>query len=229
MNDDKEWTKEDIANLTKLWSDPRNSLSAIGKALTRSKNSVAGKAHRLNLQPRPSPIKRDGDRCAQPRVFKSRRVTGATLPVLASLDAPVPVDPQPTTIAPQPATPAPALPSAGWSGRVRDCCWPIGEPGTKAFRFCGEDSLPGRNYCPKHHAIGTISPRALLRESATLAEVEAYAAKHRVFVKKASGMLGLLVAVNNHRRAAGDLPFTLSKHGAASLPSDASHAESSTP
>ncbi|WP_423787478.1 GcrA family cell cycle regulator, partial [Klebsiella pneumoniae] len=33
------------------------------------------------------------------------------------------------------------------SGR---CCWPIGEPGTRTFRFCDDPNEAGRPYCPDH-------------------------------------------------------------------------------
>jgi hypothetical protein len=35
-------------------------------------------------------------------------------------------------------------------GRVVGCCWPIGDPGTSAFRFCAAASEAGRPYCPDH-------------------------------------------------------------------------------
>lgn len=51
------WTPERIDELTKLW-ESGHSASAIGKMLGVSKNAVVGKAHRMKLQARPSPIKR---------------------------------------------------------------------------------------------------------------------------------------------------------------------------
>jgi GcrA cell cycle regulator len=56
------WTPERIDELTKLWESGQ-SASVIGKLLGVSKNAVVGKAHRMKLQARPSPIKRgeDGD------------------------------------------------------------------------------------------------------------------------------------------------------------------------
>lgn len=199
MNDEKEWTREDMRRLTEMWADPQNSLSVIGKALQRSKNSIAGKAHRLNLPARPSPIKRGGDGAAQPRKTAPRCAAGPTLPALRSVaERAEPVVPD------EPTPPQPVL-----AGRVQDCCWPIGEPGTKAFRFCGDASLPGRNYCQEHHCIAFVSPRALVRVAAPLPKIEAYAAANLVRVPPATGLQGLLVAVNKHRRGAGLIPFTL--------------------
>lgn len=233
MNNEKEWTDEDIKKLGKLWADAQHSLAAIGRALNRSKNSIAGKAHRMNLPPRPSPIKRIGSAGAQPRTFTPRRVTGSTLPALSSIEHATQAAPKQTTsalhsVVPSavPDTPIPrAVAPVLASGRA--CSWPIGEPGTKSFRFCDEPAQFGKVYCPEHHAIATIPANALRRESATLADVESYAAEHRVIVKPASGLLGLLVAVNNHRRAVGSIPFTLSKHGSAHPSSAAAYAERS--
>ncbi len=51
------WTPELIQNLSKLW-DEGHSTAEIGRRLGISKNAVVGKAHRLALTPRPSPLKR---------------------------------------------------------------------------------------------------------------------------------------------------------------------------
>ncbi|WP_343559300.1 GcrA family cell cycle regulator [Kiloniella sp. b19] len=51
------WTEERIELLKKLWAEG-HSASQIGKELGVSKNAVVGKAHRMKLSARPSPIKR---------------------------------------------------------------------------------------------------------------------------------------------------------------------------
>jgi len=51
------WTEEMVAELSRLW-DEGLSTGEIGKRLGVSKNAVVGKAHRLSLSSRPSPIKR---------------------------------------------------------------------------------------------------------------------------------------------------------------------------
>ena len=40
----------------------------------------------------------------------------------------------------------------------RTCQWPYGEPGTKEFRFCGEQTLEGYSYCPKHVEMAYREP-----------------------------------------------------------------------
>src|SRR5690625_5866035 len=51
------WTPERIEELTQL-GNAGHSASTIGKQLGVSKNAVVGKAHRLKLPARPSPIRR---------------------------------------------------------------------------------------------------------------------------------------------------------------------------
>ncbi|CAG4922536.1 unnamed protein product [Acidocella sp. C78] len=53
-----EWTDEIVSRLRQLW-DEGLSTAEIGRRLNISKNSVVGKAHRLDLPARPSPIRRD--------------------------------------------------------------------------------------------------------------------------------------------------------------------------
>jgi GcrA cell cycle regulator len=54
---DSIWTPDLIQNLSRLW-DEGHSTAEIGRRLGISKNAVVGKAHRLALTPRPSPLKR---------------------------------------------------------------------------------------------------------------------------------------------------------------------------
>ncbi len=51
------WTPERIAELQRLWAAGMPT-AEIGRHLEVSKNAVVGKAHRLGLAARPSPIKR---------------------------------------------------------------------------------------------------------------------------------------------------------------------------
>ena len=51
------WNDDRLEELEKLWSEGL-SISQIGEALGVSRNSIAGKAHRMGLPKRPSPISR---------------------------------------------------------------------------------------------------------------------------------------------------------------------------
>jgi GcrA cell cycle regulator len=74
------WNDEKINRLKKLWSEGLTT-GEIGKRLSVSKNAVVGKAHRLGLKGRPSPIKRPA-RPAEPK--KQAEVKVFTLTDLSS-------------------------------------------------------------------------------------------------------------------------------------------------
>jgi GcrA cell cycle regulator len=60
------WDDEKIGRLKKLWSEGLTT-GEIGKRLGVSKNAVVGKAHRLGLKGRPSPIKRQPNKPVEPK------------------------------------------------------------------------------------------------------------------------------------------------------------------
>jgi GcrA cell cycle regulator len=71
---------------------------------------------------------------------------------------------RPTPVpAPPPQASAPpvvrSFPSARPRIGSRSCCWPIGEPGTQGFRFCGGDPMAGKPYCMEHAALAYVKPR----------------------------------------------------------------------
>jgi GcrA cell cycle regulator len=145
--------------------------------LNVSKNAIVGKAHRLDLDARPSPIRRDVVKPAADRAAQVPRMAGPTLPPLASAHEPSAAPPPvPTNIqllrvavslrapAPPPqalTAPRPIMPSTPVQPRrsAPSCCWPIGEPGTKAFRFCDDASVPGKPYCDEHARLAYVKIR----------------------------------------------------------------------
>ncbi len=158
-----DWNEETIARLRALW-DEGHSTAEIGRRLGVTKNAVVGKAHRLMLPPRPSPIRRGGEGHV-PRRSQPRRSTGPTLPPLdvsAPIAAAPRVVPAPAAV-PAPRRPAPpvlrAVPTPRAGVRVTTCCWPIGDPGTPSFRFCDDGAMTGKPYCQAHAAQAYVKVR----------------------------------------------------------------------
>ena len=141
-----EWTEEAIGKLRALWAEGL-STAEIGRRLNISKNTVVGKAHRLNLPPRPSPIRRSEGTTATPRTNQPKRTSGPTLPPLSA-----------SMSAPMPGLRA-VMPSPKYSQRATPCCWPIGEPGKPSFHFCNAASAAGKPYCEDHAAIAYVRVR----------------------------------------------------------------------
>jgi GcrA cell cycle regulator len=163
-----EWNEESIARLRALWAEGL-STAAIGRRMGVSKNAVVGKAHRLNLPSRPSPIHGDGND-AGPRRQRSTRVKGATLARLESLaereglvakepyeyfterddtgqltNSPPHLAALPVCDSPVEREPAASLPVTG------TCLWPMcGHYVAPTQVFCGADTRGGKSYCAEH-------------------------------------------------------------------------------
>jgi GcrA cell cycle regulator len=176
-----EWNDETIVRLRSLWNEGL-STAEIGRRLAVSKNAVVGKAHRLGLAARPSPIRRDGARTTPPRPATPRRLTGPTLPPLAAVQGQEEVhlearaDARPP-LPPPAAEPRPAVSAATAAApqvrsvparrsRLAVCCWPIGEPGTPSFRFCDEEAIVGKPYCAQHAQLAYVKVRDRREEAA---------------------------------------------------------------
>ena len=154
-----DWTSETIARLRTLW-DEGLSTAEIGRRLGITKNAVVGKAHRLTLPARPSPIRRASGEPASTRRPAARRMTGSTLSPLAVAvhvaRSPVDVPRPPAQL--RAVTASPRL-AGRPAGRIVACCWPIGEPGTPSFRFCTDGAIHGKPYCAPHAALAYVKVR----------------------------------------------------------------------
>ena len=160
------WTDERIALLKQYWEEGRSAsqiAELLGEGLSR--NAVIGKAHRLGLASRPSPLK-TGEAKAEPKPQRSEPKAAAPKP------APRPAPAAPVTPVEAQPRPAPApvaqpmveqVPTASkpasrpQGGRVtlldlndRICKWPIGHPDEPDFHFCGKPVNPGFPYCSEH-------------------------------------------------------------------------------
>lgn len=145
-----DWTEDAIDQLRAFWAEG-HSTAEIGRRMGISKNAVVGKAHRLNLDARPSPIRREAEGTDRPAVVQPRRSPAA--PGTAREAAPARRLEQPGTPA------ASAVVRAFPRASARSCCWPLGEPGTPDFRFCVAEALTGKPYCQDHAAVAYVKAR----------------------------------------------------------------------
>ncbi|MCC7280967.1 MAG: GcrA cell cycle regulator [Acetobacteraceae bacterium] len=155
-----DWSDEQISRLRALWSEG-HSTAEIGRRMGISKNAVVGKAHRLNLSARPSPIRRvpgapQAPRAPRPAPMRAAERMGfppRSFNVVAAGHALRPVaPPPPRPVAPPAPPPPPRLSNTS-------CCWPIGEPGKPDFRFCSDRALVGKPYCEAHAAQAYVRAR----------------------------------------------------------------------
>jgi GcrA cell cycle regulator len=171
-----EWTEQRIEILRKLWGQGQTAsqIAAILGGITR--NAVIGKAHRLGLTGRPSPIKREAGATGQPRrrnPAPARRLPigaqpgqtpgqphGQPLPQTHGTHGISAAPAQRSQAAAEPArelsespAPAPAKPAstrtASHAGS-KTCSWPVGDPKQPGFHFCDEPAEAGKPYCSQH-------------------------------------------------------------------------------
>ena len=130
MENNSVWNEEKLNKLKSLW-DKGLPITKIGLELGVSRNSIAGKAHRIGLPKRNSPISKSGD----PRKNNNKAdiQTDKELPLKLLLR------------------------DVEWS-RNR-CCWPLGDPKLPGFSFCGTSIIPGRPYCEEHSKLAYTSTR----------------------------------------------------------------------
>lgn len=199
-----EWNEETIQRLRSLWQEGL-STAEIGRRMSITKNAVVGKAHRLVLSSRPSPIRKPvhpGDAGPGQLVRPVRPPAGEApgsvtrLAARSAMQSAV-VDQRPSDDADQPAsnvTPLrvaqapsmhPAAPVRAVASsrdidpprheatgpvarpvgepvprrRSQACCWPLGDPGTKQFHFCGSEPIPGKPYCVEHAQLAYVKLR----------------------------------------------------------------------
>ncbi len=161
------WTPEKVEKLRKLWKKGLTTVE-IGRELGVSKNSVVGKAHRLKLDARPSPIKKAGE----------KKVENLTKPTVAKVEKKK-VEKAPKQQAKLEKQEAPAVktsqdtkkPDSDASDsmlRLMDvtatsCRWPIGDPKEGDFHFCDKEAVEGKPYCLVHCAQAYVGVNKFLK------------------------------------------------------------------
>ncbi len=141
-----EWSSERIEQLRSLWHDGLSASQIATHLGGITRNAVIGKAHRLGLTGRPSPIKNRSASVARPRPPRRPRVEQAAPPrMVAAPPPPRRVEP------PQRYVELEDMPGATILTLTdRICKWPIGDPRHPDFHFCGRASAEGLPYCADH-------------------------------------------------------------------------------
>ncbi len=148
------WTEDRVGALKKLWLEGQ-SASQIAKQLGGgvTRNAVIGKVHRLGLSGRATPSQpartattfRPAKTRTTPPAQPSapRRIEAVQVPALRP-NAPVPPTPERAPDMPGTAT----VMTLG----AHMCKWPIGDPSSREFSFCGRRASEGV-YCVEHARV----------------------------------------------------------------------------
>jgi GcrA cell cycle regulator len=142
------WTEDRVGALKKLWLEGQ-SASQIAKQLGGgvTRNAVIGKVHRLGLSGRAAPSQpaRATFRPSRPRPAQPTQAPSAPRRIEAV---------QPRPAAPSVPAPMPDLPGTAtvMTLGAHMCKWPIGDPSSNEFSFCGRRSSEGV-YCVEHARV----------------------------------------------------------------------------
>jgi GcrA cell cycle regulator len=163
-----------------MWQAGKSASEIAEKLGGVTRNAVIGKAHRLGLSGRPSPIKKIVKKTTSALPPK-KAVPSAPLPKASSAQktsvptkqmAPAPKI-MPKLPANAPGKPAEIVPLAALANMTsrkdgklvsilelteKICRWPVGDPKEPGFGYCGAEAYPNHPYCAEHVAIAFQAP-----------------------------------------------------------------------
>jgi len=176
------WTDERVELLKKMWSEGQ-SASQIAKELgSVTRNAVIGKVHRLGLSNRTSGAqtakpevkakagaapKPDAKAKPQPKTEPARPEPEPTADARPNLPArkqiipagqPLPPQPSANEISPEALAKVNEIEKKAKKISLmelteRTCKWPVGDPATEDFWFCGLPVQVGKPYCEAHVGV----------------------------------------------------------------------------
>ena len=151
------WTDTRVELLKKLWADGLSASQIAAELGGITRNAVIGKVHRLGLSGR---AKSPSSSPPRPRKVRMRSASSYSRParIVARGNLALAYEYEPV--------PEPKLFEIPVEQRKtllqlneRTCHWPVGDPGSGDFYFCGGDALSNLPYCV-HHCRMSYQPAA---------------------------------------------------------------------
>jgi GcrA cell cycle regulator len=141
------WTDDRVLLLRKLWGEGRTAAEIAKELGGVTRNAVIGKAHRLKLSNRVSPIQQNTKKPVA-RVVSERKIVDVSNDVSF-------VPPMVPKKVFKPALPEfrPERLYSLMDLKPRMCRWPMGDPQEESFGFCGCETVSGLPYCPDHARV----------------------------------------------------------------------------
>jgi len=166
------WTDERVEILKKMWGEGQ-SASQIAKELGGvTRNAVIGKVHRLGLSNRATsnssvkseakpkaaaPKEAPAPKAAEPAAEKPSNVTPLRRQIIPA-GQPLPPQPSANEISPEALARVSEIEKKAKKLTLlelteRTCKWPVGDPATPDFWFCGLPTQTGKPYCEAHVGV----------------------------------------------------------------------------
>jgi len=148
------WSDDRVEQLKKLWEAGLSASQIAAELGNVTRNAVIGKVHRLGLSGRAkspaaaAPRQRKAARPAQPMMRVARPVARGNTALAQVFE--VEAEPDPVTF--DNVVPMSQRLSL-LELRESTCHWPVGDPASPDFFFCGGKALNGLPYCAQHSRI----------------------------------------------------------------------------
>ena len=177
------WTDDRVEKLKAMWGEGQSASQIAKALGGVTRNAVIGKVHRLGLSNRATGAKSAAASAAPTAEVKPAKAAPKSAPAAApaptaeTVVVAAPATPhkpviQSSTMRREPPPPTPAMvEDAARTAQAlaaiqkkakkldllelteRTCKWPIGDPATEDFYFCGLGCAPGKPYCDAHVAV----------------------------------------------------------------------------
>jgi GcrA cell cycle regulator len=142
------WTEERVEMLKKLWADGLSASQIAAELGGITRNAVIGKVHRLGLSGRAKSPSSSAPRPRKSRSSTMMRVPRAHIRGNTALAYDYAVEPEPELI---------EIPVEQRKNLLQlneaTCHWPVGDPGSTDFFFCGGQANEGSPYCNYHSRV----------------------------------------------------------------------------
>jgi GcrA cell cycle regulator len=142
------WTEERVEMLKKLWADGLSASQIAAELGGITRNAVIGKVHRLGLSGRAKSPSSSAPRPRKQRSTGMMRVSRSSIRGNTALAYDYVVEPEPELI---------EIPIEQRKNLLQlteaTCHWPVGDPGSPDFFFCGGESNEGSPYCNYHSRV----------------------------------------------------------------------------
>jgi len=143
------WTEERVELLKKLWADGLSASQIAAELGGITRNAVIGKVHRLGLSGRAKSPSSSSPRPRKPRSSNHMiRVPRSSMRGNTALAYDYQAEPEPELM---------EIPAEQRKSLLQlteaTCHWPVGDPGSADFFFCGGESSEGSPYCNFHSRV----------------------------------------------------------------------------
>ena len=170
------WTDERVEVLKKMWGEGQ-SASVIAKELGGvTRNAVIGKVHRLGLSNRVTSTSAKAAAKGKPKVepkaqpaapatsrkavsaLENVRITPPAVRKIIPAGQPLPPQPSANEISPEALAKVSEIEKTAKRISLMEltektCKWPVGDPATEDFWFCGLSVKVGKPYCEAHVGV----------------------------------------------------------------------------